>query len=135
MEFRKTTFLKIYTAEDVIYGDKPLYKAIIHEAISLGLAGATVSKAIAGYSAQKRGIGRAINTFFSGTGNLPIIIEIVDDRENLEKLLPFLEKHAKHSFVTIEEITYLVTDYIREKEADRHNCADSNCKPNSQKLN
>lgn len=135
MEFKKTTFLKIYTAEDIICGDKPLYKAIIAEAINLGLAGATVSRAIAGYAAQKRGIGRAINTFFSGNGNLPIIIEIIDDRANIDKLLPFLEKHAKHALVTVYESTYLVTDYMRERDADRHNCADNGCKPKDLKLN
>lgn len=135
MEFRKATFLKIYTAEDVICGDKPLYKAIIAEAMSLGLSGATISRAIAGYAAQKRGMGRAVNTLFSGAGNLPIIIEIIDDRANIEKLLPYLEKYAKHTLVVMYEADYLVTDYIREREADRHNCADNGCKPKDLKLN
>lgn len=119
MEFETTSMLKIYTGEDVICGDKPLYKAIVLKAMELGLAGATVVKCLAGFAAQKRGIGKPVSSFFSGNSNLPIIIEIVDMRENLEKILPFLETHAAHSFVTIEDCTYLVTDYIREKYAEK----------------
>lgn len=117
MEFRTTTALKIYTGEDVYVDGEPLYKTIVHMAMTLGIAGGTVVKGIAGYAAQKRGMGRSLNTFISGNSNMPIIIEFVDTRQNLEKLLPFLEKKAKHSFITIEDCTYLVTDYIREREA------------------
>lgn len=117
MEFRTTSILKIYTGEDVFLGDKPQYKAIVLKAMEMGLVGCTVSKGIAGFASNKRGMGRAMSTFASGTGNLPIVIEIVDDKEKIAKLLPYLEKYSKHSFITIEECTYLVTDYLREKFA------------------
>ena len=42
LEFNKTSYLKIYTGEDVLFDDIPLYKAILREARSLGLAGGTV---------------------------------------------------------------------------------------------
>ena len=32
LEFNRTTFLKVYTGEDVLYDDIPLYKAILREA-------------------------------------------------------------------------------------------------------
>lgn len=115
MEFRKTTMLRIYTGEDVFLGDKPLYKAVLLKAMELGLEGATVSRGMAGFAAKKRGMGHGNSNFFSGVGNLPVIIEIVDDYENLYKLLPYLEEKAEHAFITIEECNYLVTDYLREK--------------------
>ena len=34
LEFEKITFLKIYTGEDVMLEDKPLYKAIIEDPVS-----------------------------------------------------------------------------------------------------
>ena len=117
MEFRTTSILKIYTGEDVFLGDKPQYKAIVLKAMELGLAGCTVTKGIAGFATHKRGMGRAMSTFASGTGNLPIVIEIVDDKEKIAKLLPYLEKYSKHSFITIKDCTYLVTDYLKEKFA------------------
>jgi len=115
LEFNKTTFLKIYTGEDVICNDIPLYKAILREARRLGLAGGTVMRGIEGYATKLRGVGRAVNTFISGNANLPVIIEIVDKRENIEKILPWLEKNATSALVLVEESTYMVTDYMREK--------------------
>ena len=113
LEFRKTTFLKVYTGEDVMLDDEVLYKAIIKKARELGLAGGTVVKGIEGYASKERGIGRAISSFISGNANLPVIVEIVDRRENIEKILPFLEKHASHALVLIEESNYMVTDWMR----------------------
>ena len=42
MDFKKVTFLKVYTGEDVIVEDMPLFKAVIKEAMRLKLAGGTV---------------------------------------------------------------------------------------------
>ena len=41
------------------------------------------------------------------------------DKIRIEKILPFLEKHAEHSLVVIEDSTVMVTDYIRKREAER----------------
>ena len=119
LEFKKITFLKVYTGEDVMLDDKPLYKAIIEEARRLKLAGGTVMKGIEGYATKLRGVGRAINYFVSGNANYPIVIEIVDERENLEKLLPFLEKNVTDGLVLLEDSQYLVTDYTRKREAEK----------------
>lgn len=117
LEFRKTTFLKVYTGEDVMLGDIPLYKAIIHEARRLKLAGGTITKGIGGYASSNiRGVNRALSSFVSGNANYPVIVEIVDNRENIEKILPFLEKHSTHALVLVEESKYLVTDYMRSRE-------------------
>lgn len=114
-EFNQTTFLKIYTGEDVLYNDVPLYKAILREAYNLGLAGGTVIRGIEGFATKMRGVGRAVNTLISGNANLPVLVEIVDSRENIDKILPFLEKNATNALVTIQESTYMVTDYMRER--------------------
>ncbi len=115
LEFNKTTFLKVYTGEDVLLNDVPLYKAILREAMRLGLGGGTVIKGIEGYATKKRGMGRAINTLISGNANMPVIVEIVDRRENIDKILPFLEKNATNALVLVEETTYMVTDYMRRR--------------------
>lgn len=57
LEFNKTSYLKIYTGEDILFEDIPLYKAILREARSLGLAGGTVIKGIEGYASKVRGVG------------------------------------------------------------------------------
>ncbi|NCD08476.1 MAG: DUF190 domain-containing protein [Negativicutes bacterium] len=113
MEFEKIWILKIYTAEDTYYQDKPLYKAIIDEARQLEIAGGTVFKCIEGYATEMRGLASKPLIRFSEPSNLPIVLEIIDKKEKLEKLLPFLEKNMKTGLVTFEECTRLVTDYLR----------------------
>ena len=108
MEFEQIWVLKIYTAEDVYYNDDPLFKSIIKEARRLGVAGATVFKCIEGYATEARGLERRPLIRFSEPSNLPIVMEIIDKKANLELLLPFLEEHMKTGLVTIEERTRLV---------------------------
>lgn len=85
MDFKKVTFLKVYTGEDVIVEDMPLFKAVIKEAMRLKLAGGTVTRGIGGYASVKRGIDYKIGSFFTGLPNMPVTVEIVDTRENIEK--------------------------------------------------
>lgn len=102
MKFVKLYELKIFTAEDVQCGDEPFFKAVFKEARRLGLGGGTMVRADAGYGRQVRGNdGRAVPIFFSGSYNLPLIIEIVDTMENLELLYPFLEKNGEKHFLAV----------------------------------
>ena len=114
MEFERIWVLKIYTAEDVYYHDKPIFTAIIEEARRLEIAGATVFKCIEGYATEKRGLERRPLIRFSEPTNLPIVLEIIDKKAKLELLLPFLEQNMKTGLVTFEGRTRLVTDYLRE---------------------
>ena len=49
MEFIQLHALKIYTAEDVMCGDEPFYKEVMHEARRLQLGGGTLFRADEGY--------------------------------------------------------------------------------------
>lgn len=115
MQTVKLMKLEIYTAEDVMYKDRPLYKCIIDEAKRVKLAGGTVYKADFGYGTEKmRGKEYGQIGFFTGMPNLPIVITIVDMKENLLRIVPFLEKCGdKHFLAVVSEADALVTDYIR----------------------
>lgn len=114
MEFIKLHALKIYTAEDVMCGDEPFYKAVMHEARRLQLGGGTLFRADEGYGTEIRGAeGRAVPVFFSGSYNLPVLIEIVDSKEKLAELFPFLEKHGNcHFLAVISPLMALYTQYV-----------------------
>ena len=60
-----------------------------------------------------------IRDSFTGLPNMPVTVEIVDTRENIEKILPWLEKNATKALVLVEESTCLITDYMREEEAKK----------------
>jgi PII-like signaling protein len=38
------------------------------------------------------------------SASLPVVVEIVDVRENIEKLLPFIDEHVVEGLVTLEDI-------------------------------
>jgi PII-like signaling protein len=118
VKFIKLYELKIFTAEDVLCEDEPFFKALFKEARRLGLGGGTMIRADAGYGQQIRGQrGRAVPIFFSGSYNLPLIIEIVDTKEKLATLYPFLEKYGeKHFMAVLVPLTALYTKYVEEGE-------------------
>ena len=67
---------------------------------------------------DRRGIDRRPVSLFTGVSNLPVLVTIVDQKENLEKLIPFLEKKATHALVLFEESTALVTEMcIRDRRS------------------
>jgi len=93
--------LRIFIGEDDSYKGKPLYEAIVFKARELNLAGATVLRGIMGFGADSR-----IHTakILRLSEDMPMVIEIVDNMENIEKLLPFLDKTVKEGLITRENI-------------------------------
>lgn len=116
MKFVKLYELKIFTAEDVTCGDEPFFKALFKEARRLGLGGGTMIRADAGFGREVRGNdGRAMPIFFSGNYNLPLIIELIDSKENLSKLYPFLERYGdKHFLAVIAPMMAMYTQFLEE---------------------
>ncbi len=93
--------LRIFIGESDKYKGNPLYEAIVKKARELHLAGATVTRGILGFGADSR-MHRA--KFLDLSEDLPVIIEIVDSMENIEKLFPFLDEVVTEGLITIEEV-------------------------------
>jgi PII-like signaling protein len=96
--------LRIFVGESDLHKGKPLYEAIVIRARELNLAGATVQRGIMGYGAASR-----IHTskILRLSEDLPITVEIVDTKQNIEKLLPFLDEAVKEGLVTMEEVNII----------------------------
>ncbi|HMM99892.1 MAG TPA: DUF190 domain-containing protein [Anaerolineales bacterium] len=95
------SLLRIFIGEADKYERKPLYEWIVLQARERGLAGATVLRGMMGYGANTR----KIRTFRFDTlsEDLPIVVEIVDTRENLEAFLDLIEPHLGAGLVTLEK--------------------------------
>ena len=93
--------LRIYIGETDRYKGKSLFQAIVEKAKALDLAGATVFRGIMGYGANSR-IHRAQIVALSS--DLPILIEIIDSEEYIQKLLPYLDEMVQEGLVTIDDI-------------------------------
>jgi len=91
--------LRVFVGESDQWRGRPLYEAIVLKARELHLAGATVLKGVMGYGATSR-----LHTakVLRLSEDLPVIVEIVDSRENLQKLFPLLDEAVTDGLVTIE---------------------------------
>ena len=81
--------LRIFIGEADKFEGKPLYEVIANLARKKGMAGATVIRGLMGFGAHSRMHTAKILRL---SEDLPIIIEIVDEPEKIEALLPELDK-------------------------------------------
>jgi len=104
----KNGIIKVYMGEtDKVHG-RPLFEEIVFEARKAGIAGATVTKGIMSFGAS-----HSIHTqkIFALSGNLPVIVEIVDNIEKLDEFVKtineLMDQSKKGGLVTFQEIDVL----------------------------
>ena len=92
--------LRIFIGESDKHEGKPLYEWIVLRARQEGLAGATVLRGMMGFGAHSR-----IHTFKIErlSEDLPIIIEIVDTRDKLERFLAIIDNEIEEGLATLEK--------------------------------
>ncbi len=93
--------LRIFIGESDSYKSKALYEQIVLKARELNLAGATVTRGIMGYGASSRLHSAKLLKL---SEDLPVVVEIVDTEENLNKLMPFLEETVTEGLITLEKV-------------------------------
>ncbi|HWB12617.1 MAG TPA: DUF190 domain-containing protein [Pirellulales bacterium] len=96
--------LRVFVGESDVCKGEPLFRAIVHRARDLGLAGATVLRGAMGFGAASR-----VHTsrLLEVSTDLPIVIEIVDTAEKIDSLLPFLDETVGEGMITIESVRVL----------------------------
>jgi uncharacterized protein len=106
------SLLRIFIGETDRHAGKPLYEWIVLQAREQGLAGATVLRGMMGFGANTR----QIHTFKieALSEDMPIIVEVVDTEENLEKLLDLIVPYIPAGLVTMEKAA--VKFYRAEKK-------------------
>lgn len=93
--------LRIFIGEEDHHHGKPLYEAIVMKARELNLAGASVFRGVMGFGAESR-----IHTakVLRLSEDLPMMIELVDAEENIQKIMPFLDETVKEGLITMENV-------------------------------
>ena len=93
--------LRIFIGESDRHNHQPLYEWIVLQARESGLAGATVLRGVMGF-----GKNSVLHTakILRLSEDLPMIVEIVDSLEKIEKFLPLLDELIKDGLVTLERI-------------------------------
>jgi PII-like signaling protein len=102
--------LRIYIGEQDSFGHEPLYEAIVTKARDMNLAGATVFR-----GSMSFGVSDRIHTakVLRLSDDLPVVIEIVDQREKIDAFLPYLKDVMKSGLATISMVDVVVVG--REK--------------------
>lgn len=96
--------LRIFIGESDRWHGKPLYEAIVVMAREAGLAGATVIRGIEGFGADSH-----LHTarILRLSEDLPVVVEIVDTSEHIERVLPKLDQMIADGMVTTERVHVL----------------------------
>jgi PII-like signaling protein len=97
--------LRIFLGERDKWQGQPLYQAIVLLARKEGLAGATAIKGFMGFGCKSR---MHTSKLLELSEDLPIIIEIVDSKEKIEKFIPFLDQMVSEGMVTMEDINVIM---------------------------
>ncbi len=95
------TLLRIFIGEDDRWEGMPLYEAIVQKAREEGLAGATVLRGVEGFGAHSR-----LHTarILRLSEDLPVVIEMVDRTDKIERILPDLDRMVTEGMITLEKV-------------------------------
>src|SRR6476659_537803 len=98
---RAAILLRIFLGENDRYEHRPLYEAIVLKVREAHLAGATVLRGPMGFGHSSR-----LHTakILRLSGDLPLVIEIVDSEEKIAGFLPALEPMIGSGWVTTEKV-------------------------------
>jgi PII-like signaling protein len=93
--------LRIFIGESDKHDGMLLYEWIVRAARENGIAGATVLRGLEGFGARSR-----IHTtkILRLSEDLPIVIEIVDTLEKIEKFIPIIDENIEEGLATIEKV-------------------------------
>ncbi len=101
--------LRIFISNTDKFKHNSLYEMIVFAAKRYGLAGATVLKGVMGYGSSS--VIHSVK-FWEITEKLPVVIEIVDEAEKIEKftekILPWFEKLRYGCMITVEEVNLVL---------------------------
>jgi PII-like signaling protein len=100
----QAALMRIYTDESARSGHKSLFEHIVCKARDEGLAGATVLRGPMGFGHTHRIQNASILNL---SGNLPLVIEIVDSEVKLRQFLFALQTLKDIGLVTLEKVEIL----------------------------
>ncbi|MGA2429539.1 MAG: DUF190 domain-containing protein [Candidatus Acidiferrum sp.] len=99
------TLMRIHIGESDKWHGKALYQAIVEMLRKEGFSGATVLRGVAGYG------GSSIyhtDKLLRLSQDLPLIVEVVEFTERIEKILPRLDEMLDGGLITLEKVRVIL---------------------------
>jgi PII-like signaling protein len=93
--------LRLFIGESDTWHGRPLYQAIVERVREEGLAGATVIRGIEGFGADSH---LHTSRILRLSEDLPVVIEIVDTPERIDRVVPLLDEMVSEGMLTLERV-------------------------------
>jgi PII-like signaling protein len=95
----------VYISESDRWEGRPLYEALVRAAREAGLAGATVLRGVEGFGIHSR-----IHTVKVAhlADNLPVIVEIIDQSDSIQRFLPTVDAMVAEGLATLENLNIVL---------------------------
>lgn len=99
------TLMRIHSGESDKWHGKALHDAIVEMLRKEGFSGATVMRGIAGFGGSS-----VLHTdkLLRMSQDLPIVVEVIESHEKIEKILPRIDQMLDGGIVTLEKVRVLV---------------------------
>ena len=97
--YQPAKLLRLHITERDRYRGKPLYEAIVQKCLEMKIAGATVFRGLEGY-----GESAEIHRSHLLAHDLPVVVQIVDSEENIQRLLPVVEDMIDKGLIAVSDV-------------------------------
>ncbi|TVR95888.1 MAG: DUF190 domain-containing protein [Rhodospirillales bacterium] len=99
--YTEAALLRLFIGESDRHDGRPLYEAIVLKAREMGLAGATVLRGPMGYGRSSR---LHTSKILRLSDDLPLVIEMVDTRDQLDRFIAAAAPMLNSGLVTLENV-------------------------------
>ena len=97
--------MRIHLGESDKWHGKPLHEAIVALLRKEGFSGATVLRGVAGYGGSSV---YHTDKLLRLSQDLPIIVEVVESADRIEKILPRLDEMVEGGLITLEKVRVIL---------------------------
>ena len=96
--------MRIFLGENDKIGHRPLYEYLVEFFKKEGFAGVTVLRGVAGFGAHS-----VFHTdkLLRLSSDLPIVVEVVEDQEKIDAVMPAIDKMMTGGMITLEKATVI----------------------------
>lgn len=99
------TLMRIHVGESDRWQHKPLYQSIVELCRREGFSGVTVLRGVGGYGSSSR---YHTENILRLSRDLPVVIEVVEDAERIERILPRLDEMVGGGLITLEKVRVIL---------------------------
>jgi len=100
--YQPAKLLRLIFTERDRYQGKPLHEAIVEKCRELKIAGATVFRGLEGY-----GDTAEIHRSHVLKHDLPILVDVVDTAENIQRLMPIVEAMMDKGLIAVSDVNVI----------------------------